>query len=196
MHSSASVSCIHPSFPSRLERRPKANPVGREDTFTDSSEKCVTSPREVRTTGWVSLRFTPRPTGIRWLLSSHPLPPLLLLPPISLTLTLSSSLIAFMIISYVSKSPKGSAKKLEGETEKTTEEKLLDERRASAARDREDREEEERLRAEWEEVQERSSGGLRRIPEERKRSRVGESTVGGVSIMDCFLTPKEEKLIR
>ncbi|KAI9639842.1 uncharacterized protein MKK02DRAFT_40169 [Dioszegia hungarica] len=153
--------------------------IGREDTFTDSSEKCVTSPREVRTTGWVSLRFTPRPTGIRWLLSSHPLPPLLLLPPISLTLTLSSSLIAFMIISYVSKSPKGSAKRLEGETEKTTEEKLLDERRASAARDREDREEEERLRAEWEEVQERSSGGLRRIPEERKRSRVGESTVGG-----------------
>lgn len=65
------------------------------------------------------------------------------------------------------------------------EEKLLDEKRAFERQDKEDREEEARLRAEWEEVQERE-GGLRRVPEEKKRSRVGESTiVGGVS---CFYT--------
>jgi hypothetical protein len=84
-----------------------------------------------------------------------------------------------MILSYVSRSPK--SKKVKGdEKEKTIEEKLLDERRGFAARDKEDKLEEERLRAEWEEVQERS-GGLRAIPEGKKRSKVGESTIGGVS---------------
>lgn len=36
------------------------NVAGREDSFSDAGKA-----REVRTTGWVVVRFTPRPTGIR-----------------------------------------------------------------------------------------------------------------------------------
>lgn len=61
------------------------------------------------------------------------------------------------------------------------EEKLLDERRAYAERERQDRREEAERMEEWEEAQSRASG-LRRIPEERKRSVAGESTIGGVSV--------------
>jgi hypothetical protein len=122
-------------------------------------------------------------------LSSHPLPPLLLLPPISLSLSLSSSLIAFLIISYVSR-PKPKASKHgvhkvnETQGKGANTESLLREKEARvfAERDREESMEAERRREEWEEVESSAAGGLRRLPEERKRgSRFGESTIGGVS---------------
>ena len=47
------------------------------------------------------MRFIPKPTGLRWLLSAHPLPLLIVLPPLSLALTLTSSLLAFAVISLV-----------------------------------------------------------------------------------------------
>jgi hypothetical protein len=37
--------------------------------------------------------------GFSWLLTSNPIPPLLILPPVSLTLTLSSALMGFLIMS-------------------------------------------------------------------------------------------------
>ena len=41
--------------------------VGREDSFADDREGGTgyKGLREVRTTGWVVVRFTPKPTGIR-----------------------------------------------------------------------------------------------------------------------------------
>ena len=78
--------------------------IGREDSFNHGTGETCKSPKEIRTTGWVVVRFIPRPTGIRWILSSHPIPPLLLLPGISLSLTLTSAIIAFLIITYFSNS--------------------------------------------------------------------------------------------
>ena len=42
--------------------------AGREDSFSDAVDggpQCNVQPREVRTTGWVVVRFTPRPSGVR-----------------------------------------------------------------------------------------------------------------------------------
>lgn len=71
---------------------------GREDTHDN-----IAYHREVRTTGWVVVRFVPHPTGVRWLLTSNPLPPLLILPPLSLVLTISSALLGFLVISCCSR---------------------------------------------------------------------------------------------
>lgn len=71
---------------------------GREDTHDNTGYH-----REVRTTGWVVVRFVPHPTGVRWLLTSNPLPPLLILPPLSLVLTISSALLGFLVISCCSR---------------------------------------------------------------------------------------------
>lgn len=71
---------------------------GREDTHDNAGYH-----REVRTTGWVVVRFVPHPTGVRWLLTSNPLPPLLILPPLSLVLTISSALLGFLVISCCSR---------------------------------------------------------------------------------------------
>lgn len=120
----------------------------------------------------------------RWLLSAHPLPPLLLLPPLSLTLTLSSSLFAFLIITYIARpknQDKSKARIDSGREGPMTEEALLEEKRKRTFedKDREERREAERRRREWEEVESSALGGsLRKIPQERKR----ESTLlGGVS---------------
>lgn len=45
-----------------------ANEVGREDAVRAGTdpEKCSSLSKEVRTTGWVIVRFIPRPTGIRY----------------------------------------------------------------------------------------------------------------------------------
>nr|ODN88318.1 hypothetical protein L203_02930 [Cryptococcus depauperatus CBS 7841] len=77
--------------------------VGREDAF-ENSYTLDGRIMEIRTTGWVVVRFIPRPGGIRWLVSSHPLPPLLLLPPLSLSLSLSSSLFACIIMTLLQRS--------------------------------------------------------------------------------------------
>ncbi len=63
-----------------------------------------------------------------------------------------------------------------------SEEALLAEkrRRVFEERDREERQEAERRKNEWEEVESSALGGLRRMPEGIKRSRLGESTIGGV----------------
>lgn len=71
--------------------------AGRDDSGDEGHQS---GSREVRTTGWVVVRFIPHPTGIRWLLTSNPLPPLLILPPLSLSLTIASALIGFVIISF------------------------------------------------------------------------------------------------
>lgn len=65
-----------------------------------------------------------------------------------------------------------------------SEEALLEEKRKRVfdQRDREERRETERRRNEWEEVESCALGGLRRMPEGIKRSRVGDSTIGGVSV--------------
>lgn len=138
------------------------------------------------------IRFIPRPTGIRWLLSSHPLPPLLILPPLSLTLTLSSAILAFLFISFIRRSSGRDTGKRVARADKArdtssglgrgmTEEELLQERQSRAfdARERQEREEGERRQREWEEVESLARGGLQKIPDARKRK--PESTVGGVS---------------
>ncbi|KAL7421801.1 hypothetical protein Q5752_003572 [Cryptotrichosporon argae] len=73
--------------------------VGREDAFSDTDVR-GNHRAEIRTTGWVVVRFTPHATGIRWLLTSSLLPPLLILPPLAIGLSLSSSLFAFVLINY------------------------------------------------------------------------------------------------
>ncbi|KAK8864363.1 hypothetical protein IAR55_001610 [Kwoniella newhampshirensis] len=154
--------------------------IGREDSFgetMDGGENCKAPLREVRTTGWVVVRFIPRPTGIRWLLASHPLPPLLLLPPVSLSLTLSSSLFAFVLITFLRR-PKRSAMQPTKEIDnKTFEESLLAEKRARAfeTKDQEEKLEEERRKREWDEIESSALGGLRKLPGDKQR----ESTVGG-----------------
>lgn len=148
----------------------------------------------MRTTGWVVVRFVPRPTGIRWvalhravrelmsrwLLSAHPLPPLLILPPLSLTLALSSSLVAFSIISYIFRGRPLPPPATSITSEGTSEELLLAEKRRATfeTRDKEEKTEAERRRREWEEVESSALGGLQRMPADKKR---GESTIGGVS---------------
>ncbi|ODO08845.1 hypothetical protein L198_00578 [Cryptococcus wingfieldii CBS 7118] len=72
--------------------------IGREDAFADGTGSL--RGREIKTTGWIIVRLIPRPAGIRWLITTYPLPPLILLPPISLALTLTSSLGACVMISF------------------------------------------------------------------------------------------------
>ncbi|EAL23557.1 hypothetical protein CNBA2040 [Cryptococcus deneoformans B-3501A] len=83
--------------------------IGREDSFTGDTEGESHS-REVKTTGWVVVRFIPRPSGIRWLISVHPFPPILLLPPLSLSLTLLSSIFGCAIITGIRRKPSNSRK--------------------------------------------------------------------------------------
>ena len=186
---------------SRCDRMLMRN-EGRDDSFTGTTEsgQCNVQPREVRTTGWVVVRFVPRPTGIRyaqlptmvssliplrWLLSVHPLPPLILLPPLSLSLTLSSSLFAFLVITYLirprDKPPADKGKsKLSASDRPMSDEALFEEKRSRVfdARDKEEKRESSRRRREWEEVESSALGGLKQMPENRKR----ESTlIGGVS---------------
>lgn len=64
-----------------------------------------------------------------------------------------------------------------------SEEALLAERtkKTFADRDRSERQEERRRREEWEQVETSAlGGGLRRMPADKKRSAVGDSTIGGV----------------
>ena len=176
--------------------RTQLNIIGREDAFDPAS---TSGTREVKTTGWVVVRFIPRPTGIRWLLSFHPIPPLLLLPPIALGLTLSSSLFAFVVITYLAR-PKTDkrqvgAKKRERPATSvggSVEEQLLAERRARAfdARDAEDRREGERRQREWEEVENLAAGGLRKMPMNRKRQPEGSTLLGGVSVRYHLSLPR------
>ncbi|OXG54870.1 hypothetical protein J010_00202 [Cryptococcus neoformans] len=83
--------------------------IGREDFFMGDFEGESHS-REVKTTGWVVVRFIPRPSGIRWLISVHPFPPLLLLPPLSLSLTLLSSIFGYAMITAIRRKPSNSRK--------------------------------------------------------------------------------------
>ncbi|WOO85581.1 uncharacterized protein LOC62_07G009082 [Vanrija pseudolonga] len=76
--------------------------IGREDTSPES-DQASRYYREVRTTGWVVVRFVPHPTGIRWLLTSNPIPPLIILPPLSLGLAITSAVIGFIIISVLTR---------------------------------------------------------------------------------------------
>ncbi|WVQ72565.1 hypothetical protein IAR50_002123 [Cryptococcus sp. DSM 104548] len=76
--------------------------IGREDAFANDTGSL--RGREIKTTGWIIVRLIPRPAGIRWLITTYPLPPLFLLPPISLALTLTSSLGACVIISFFRRS--------------------------------------------------------------------------------------------
>ncbi|KIR55750.1 hypothetical protein I315_01631 [Cryptococcus gattii Ru294] len=82
--------------------------IGREDSFMGDSES-EGRLKEVKTTGWVLVRFIPRPSGIsRWLISVHPLPALLLLPPLSLLLALLSSIFGCAMITIIRRKPKPS----------------------------------------------------------------------------------------
>ncbi|KAL1405431.1 hypothetical protein Q8F55_009062 [Vanrija albida] len=83
--------------------------IGREDTSPES-DQASRYYREVRTTGWVVVRFVPHPTGIRWLLTSNPIPPLIILPPLSLGLAITSAVIGFIIISILYRQPSRAAK--------------------------------------------------------------------------------------
>jgi len=89
---------------------------------------------------------------------------------------------AFAIISFVRRSRTGASTKPVGDQ---SEEDILAEKRQAtfAERDREEKQEAARRQEEWEEVESSAlaGGGLRRMPEEAKRSRIGESTIGGVS---------------
>lgn len=168
--------------------------AGREDAFDPSSPAAASGWREVKTTGWVVVRFVPRPTGIRWLLSSHPIPPLILLPPIALGLTLSSSFFAFVIITYLArpKTDKGQVASRSSREKQpsrsmpsgSVEEQLLAERRANtfAARDAHERQEREQRQREWEDVDRLARGGLRKIPKERQRHDGSSTLLGGVSL--------------
>jgi hypothetical protein len=51
---------------------------------------------------------------------------------------------------------------------------------AFVARDKEEQREAERRRAEWEELESSTAGGMRKMPVGMKRGQ-GESTIGGVS---------------
>jgi hypothetical protein len=109
---------------------------------------------------------------------------------LSLTLTLSSSLFAFLIITYIArpkKQDKSKARIDSGREGPMTEEALLEEKRKRTFedKDREERREAERRRREWEEVESSALGGsLRKIPQERKR----ESTLlGGVSVKLLYM---------
>jgi hypothetical protein len=65
-----------------------------------------------------------------------------------------------------------------------SEESLLAERtrRTFEEQDLAEEREEKRRREEWEEVETSAlGGGMRRMPADKLRSRIGESTVGGVS---------------
>ncbi|KAK6910161.1 hypothetical protein I203_104193 [Kwoniella mangroviensis CBS 8507] len=152
--------------------------IGREDLFDerqDGDEKCKPPSREVKTTGWVLIRLIPRPTGIRWILSSHPLPPLLLLPPLSLSLTFSSSILAFTIITFLrhgSSNNKGKKDKYN----KTLTDGSGDAKGPFDAKDKDERREGERRKKEWEEIQSSLGGGM----EIKKGSSAGRgTTVGG-----------------
>ena len=172
---------------------PAIDEPGREDTFEHASA-ASTGTREVKTTGWVVVRFIPRPTGIRWLLSSHPIPPLLLLPPIALGLTLSSSFFAFIVITYLARPKYLSTKKVSSKGKRsvrpaassvaagTVEEQLLQERHARTfdAQDAQERREGEERQRMWESVESLARGGLRKIPEGRKRQPGTSTLVGGV----------------
>ncbi|WVQ88859.1 hypothetical protein IAS59_002597 [Cryptococcus gattii] len=81
--------------------------IGREDSFMGDSES-EGRLKEVKTTGWVLVRFIPRPSGIRWLISVHPLPALLLLPPLSLLLALLSSIFGCAMITIIRRKPRPS----------------------------------------------------------------------------------------
>lgn len=73
--------------------------IGREDVVG------VAAGKEVMTTGWVVVRFLEKPRGIRWLFVSHPIIPLLVLPPIALAMTLVSALTSFVVISWCLRVP-------------------------------------------------------------------------------------------
>ncbi|BEI89145.1 uncharacterized protein CcaverHIS019_0205070 [Cutaneotrichosporon cavernicola] len=73
--------------------------IGRDDTNLEAPG--ARYHREVRTTGWVVVRFVPHPTGLRWLMTANPLPPLIILPPVSFSLTVVSALIGFLVISFM-----------------------------------------------------------------------------------------------
>jgi len=64
-----------------------------------------------------------------------------------------------------------------------SEEALLAERtkQTFAQRDMTERQEETRRRREWEEVETSALGGMRRMPSDKLRSRIGDSAIGGVS---------------
>ncbi|EIW70677.1 hypothetical protein TREMEDRAFT_73537 [Tremella mesenterica DSM 1558] len=153
--------------------------IGREDHFTEDSKSY--QPKEVRTTGWVIVRFIPRPTGIRYLLASHPLPPLLLLPPVALGMTLASSIMWFIVITCIARFRRRSKGEDDTRVSSPTgqsEAELLAERQAKIfdERDKAEKKEAERRKAEWEEVESRASGS--RIPAERKRT-VPSTVLGG-----------------
>jgi hypothetical protein len=66
-----------------------------------------------------------------------------------------------------------------------SEESLLAERtrRIFEDRDRAEQHEEKRRREEWEQVETSAvGGGMRKMPADKLRSRIGESTIGGVSL--------------
>ncbi|OCF40340.1 hypothetical protein I317_05842 [Kwoniella heveanensis CBS 569] len=170
--------------------------IGREDLFEDKEQnndsQCKPPSREVKTTGWVVIRLVPRPTGIRWILSFHPIPPLLLLPPISLALTFSSSIIAFAIISIVRR-PKSSDNNnsnrsaIDSPAEPSQpHERIKSERelrieaetRAFEARDRQEKRDAQSRREEWDEMQSSNSGGLRRFDSQGSAIAAGISGAG------------------
>jgi hypothetical protein len=121
------------------------------------------------------------------LITSHPLPPLLLLPPLSLSVSLTTSVLAFLLITLCGRSRKQPTKVIRPASDKNpmSEEALLAEKQARAfdARDQDEKDEAARRREEWEQVESSALGerGLRRTPAEAKRSEVGDSTIGGVS---------------
>ncbi|WVQ99334.1 hypothetical protein IAU59_006467 [Kwoniella sp. CBS 9459] len=173
--------------------------IGREDLFEDKEQnndsQCKPPSREVKTTGWVVIKLVPRPTGIRWILSFHPLPPLLLLPPISLALTFSSSIFAFAIISFIRrpKSSDGPQSAIEstaqqpGKRVKSEHELRIEaETRAFEARDRQEKRQAQSRQDEWDEMQASNLGGLRRMSSQgpaagsaRGKDTPRSSTVGG-----------------
>ncbi|WVF71523.1 hypothetical protein IAT40_006330 [Kwoniella sp. CBS 6097] len=165
--------------------------IGREDLFENkeqnSDSQCKPPSREVKTTGWVVIKLVPRPTGIRWILSFHPIPPLLLLPPISLALTFSSSIVAFAIISIIRRPKHNRNDQKQSPAQETQshlrvksehELRIEAETRAFEARDRQNERDARNRQEEWDEMQSSNSGGLRRMSAQGPVSVAGASGPG------------------
>lgn len=109
----------------------------------------------------------------RWILASHPLPPLLILPPISLALTISSAILAFLIISCVFRPRSGSGRsprRSNPDFSRSTKEEGITQ--VITERNREERREADRRRHEWDP----SNDAERTVPTGQRRRSDGAAT--------------------
>ncbi|KAJ9095322.1 hypothetical protein QFC21_005688 [Naganishia friedmannii] len=79
--------------------RGKAGTIGAVQVTVGREDGMGVGKGEVKTTGWVVVTFTPRPTGLRYIFASHPMIPLLVVPPIAFFMALSSATFGYFIFS-------------------------------------------------------------------------------------------------